>query len=646
MRFCPFCAQENPDDARECGHCGKRLPPPRTAPPRPAHAAPPVAERPKREIPARPAPRSMPLKGSEPLPDRPHDPVPHPIESPADTAPAALPSMPGARPLKPLGQLDTQAPTMSGDQKLPPLTPPPPPKPGNRTVLGIGALDPPTTPHVKVPPSNPRPSTEPGLPPVQPFPHDQDSERRSTKPLSVQAAASAAKEQEKQKSTGPRGVNAHGPTLTAPSKAAPRSQPRSHFDDEQSTTVDPRAPHNPLPPAIVETHPVPKLPPPPSAELGGDTDENAPNQLMEGGHTPVLPTLALPPMPPPPRSGKIVDSVMYLLPVAKAIWARKKAQDNIRALLHGDQKLLDQVLRDLGRAAREAKLDVPAVAEEMRRVRAEEDRRGKAEQSLIEVDQNREKELQRWGAEEAERTQDADEREGQIRGAEEELRKKGDERRIHDAERAKIDAQIRALEKKAAQEDARAAKADVTPPEKGGGPNTAANARNAADTARKEATGLIPSRDIARAKVDALDAPIAALTKQVVDGRATLGLKRKELTESQAAHKRQLAQFDADKRRAEAERDGAEREMSQRFTAAGTLLNLNRVQDSRFQSLYDRIDELKAGVNAREAAIVRLEGERRGYDRPSVQKGLLAIGIGAGAVILLMIILIIVLGRH
>src|SRR5262249_10510486 len=140
---------------------------------------------------------------------------------------------------------------------------------------------------------------------------------------------------------------------------------------------------------------------------------------------------------------------------------------------------------------REAKLDTPAVSEEMRRVRAEEDRRGKADQQIMETERSREAELERWGAEEAERNQDLEEREAQIRNAEEELRKKGDERRIHDAERAKLDAQIRGLEKKATQEDTRAARADVTPPEKGGGPNTAANARNAADAARKEATGLI-----------------------------------------------------------------------------------------------------------------------------------------------------------
>jgi dTMP kinase len=282
----------------------------------------------------------------------------------------------------------------------------------------------------------------------------------------------------------------------------------------------------------------------------------------------------------------------------------------------------------------------------MRRVKAEEDRRSAAEKQIEQLYADREKELQRWGGEEAERKQDLDEREGQIRAAEEELRKKGDERRMHENERQKLDAQIRALEKKAAQEDARAAKADITPPEKGGGPNTAANARNAADAARKEATALIPSRDVARARAEALDAPIATHTKQVVDGRAMLQQKRKDLVESQAAHKRTLGSFDVEKRRCEAERDGADREMSQRFVSAGTLLNLNRVQDPRFESIYQRIDELKSGVNAREAAIVRLETERRGFDKSAVQKGLITVGAAVGVLILLLILLIVLVGRH
>jgi len=36
---------------------------------------------------------------------------------------------------------------------------------------------------------------------------------------------------------------------------------------------------------------------------------------------------------------------------ARAVWARKRAQKAIRGLLHGDQRLLDQVLKELGKAA-------------------------------------------------------------------------------------------------------------------------------------------------------------------------------------------------------------------------------------------------------------------------------------------------------
>jgi hypothetical protein len=638
MRFCPFCAQDNPDDARECGHCGKRLPPPRTAPPR-AAPAPPVAERPKKEIPARPAPRSKPLVGKEPLPDR-------PSESPAEveardafdpSVPTAVSGPPlGAKPSGPMSSANSEMPTMPNnpleeiqDEKTAPHVPPPPPtgpaqpkkNAESATLLGITS------------PEHSRPGTKlPGAQPVAPFPDEQDSARRSTRPLTVDAAAQAAGQSPApQKTTAARGVSPLAPTVAVPTKPpAPKPPKPGAFDEDKSTVVDSRAPKA----AGAEE------------SLGADTVDNEPLAPLGGGHTPVLPTLALPPMPPKPGSPKILEAVMYLPPLAKAIWARKKAQDHIRSLLHGDQRILDQVLRDLGRAAREAQLDVPAVAEEMRRVKAEEDRRNKAERDLKTLEDDREKELQRWGAEEAERNQDLGQRDGEIHAAEEELKKKGDERRTHDAERAKIDAQIRGFEKKAAAEDTRAARAENMPPEKGGGPNTVANAEAAAEQARKEATALIPARDVAKARVEALDGPIAVLTKQVVDGRALQAQKKKELTDAQASHKRTLTQFDADKRRCEAERDGAEREMSQRFVAAGTLLNLNRVEGERFQPIYARIDELKAGVNAREAAIVRLESERRSYDRPAVQKGLVTIGVAVGVLILLLIILVVVLGRH
>jgi hypothetical protein len=361
--------------------------------------------------------------------------------------------------------------------------------------------------------------------------------------------------------------------------------------------------------------------------------------------TPAIPTLALPTMPESPKSGSIVDAVKYLLPLAKAIWARKKAQDAIRTLLHGDQRLLDSVLRDLGRVAREERVIAPAIAEEMRLVAADEERRGAAEQAMTDAETASKKEDERWHFDEGERNAEIARREAELKVVDEDLRKNAEIRRAHESERAKVDAQIRALEKKAAAADAKAAKADATPPEKGGGPNTAANARAEASEARKQASDMSPMRDAAREAVEKLDGPIGELTKKITDGRATVVQKRRELQEARAMHEKTLADFAAAREKAGADRDAAERELTQRFVTAGTLLNLNRVEHPKLAPLFARVDELKNGVNAREAAIVRLESERRQYDRGAVQKGLLAVGIAAGALILLAIILIVVLSR-
>ncbi|HEY7957147.1 MAG TPA: hypothetical protein VII38_17700, partial [Polyangia bacterium] len=504
------------------------------------------------------------------------------------------------------------------------------------TLLGLPAIDPVTAPS-KLPESRPAPrGPEP------------DSARRQTKPLNIAAAASAVK------STQPRGVSPIAPTIASPTasrKAVSKPRPPADEDEDGLTEPTPLVDTIDSNPLVIGDEQVDSgvaLPPPPKRSDRFDASGEAlvpRSQTALAQQPSSVTTMVVPPMPPVP-SGKVLEAVKYLVPLARAIWARQKAQKSIRTLLHGDQRQLDTVLRDLGRAAREAELDAPAIAGEMQRVRDEEERRARAEAAMLDADANAEKERERWLADEAERNTEVASREQEIRGAEDELKKRGEERRSHEAVRAKFDSEIRAAEKRAAQADARAVKAESTPPEKGGGPNTAANARAEADAARREATSLIPARDEARSKVEALDGPISSLTRQVVDGRAAIGLKRKELTEALAAHKRTLAAFEADKRRAEGERDGAEREMSQRFVAAGTLLNLNRVEDPRLVTLYQRIDELKSGVNAREAAIAQLESERHGYDRPAVQKGLLVVGVALGALVLITILLIVLFARH
>ncbi|HEX4460976.1 MAG TPA: hypothetical protein VIA18_23510 [Polyangia bacterium] len=361
--------------------------------------------------------------------------------------------------------------------------------------------------------------------------------------------------------------------------------------------------------------------------------------------TPAIPTLALPPMPEHPRSASIIDAVKYLLPLAKAIWARKKAQDTIRALLHGDQRLLDSVLRDLGRVAREEELPVPALADEMRRVQEQEARRANAEREATDAETAAQREEDRWRIDLGERNADLGRRESELKAVDEELRLKAEERRLHEAERTRIEGEIRVADKRIGAAEAKAVKAEALPPEKGGGANTAANIRSEAAVVKQEAAKLAPARDNARAAAEALDGPIALLTEKLTDARATLTQKKKETIEATSTHEQTLQDLQVKRERAIAERDAAERELTQRFVTAGTILNLNRVEHPKLAPLFARVDELKDAVNAREAAIVRLEAERRVYDRGAVQKGLMTVGIAAGALIILAIILIIVFAR-
>jgi hypothetical protein len=350
-------------------------------------------------------------------------------------------------------------------------------------------------------------------------------------------------------------------------------------------------------------------------------------------------------MPASPVSPSIPSAVRYLWPVASAIWARKRAQRTIRTLLHSDQHVLDQVLKELGRAARAESLNAPAVAEDMRRVREQEDRRTHAEESAAQAIADLAAEDSRWNADEAARKAELARREEELRANENELRRLGEERRAHEAERNRVEAQIRNVEKKAAQATQQAAKAELTPPEKGGGAGAAANLRGQAEAARREAAALTPARDQARAKAEALEEPINALSQKIVEGRATLAEKKKDLADAAAAHKKEALRLAAERKRADEERSDSDREISQRFVSVGTMLNLNRVEGERYRPLYSRIDELKSGVNAREATIVRLESELRTYDRSAVQTGLITLGVLVGVLIILGIVLVVLLAR-
>jgi hypothetical protein len=65
----------------------------------------------------------------------------------------------------------------------------------------------------------------------------------------------------------------------------------------------------------------------------------------------------------------------------------------------------------------------------------------------------------------------------------------------------------------------------------------------------------------------------------------------------------------------------------------------------RLEPLYLRADEIRVSLTAREAAMFRLDTERRAFDRSAVQKGLLVVGGGLGGLALVIILVFVLLAR-
>ncbi len=358
-----------------------------------------------------------------------------------------------------------------------------------------------------------------------------------------------------------------------------------------------------------------------------------------------FPSLKLPPMPMPPESGSLWRAVSYLPPLLRAWWVRVRAARTLSALVVADQRTLDGVLRDLGRAAREAQLDEPVFSEEMGRVHAEENRRDNALESARFASEEIAREAERFRAERRVREAQSAGKQGEIAQNEDLLRQHGEERRAHATQLGELESQLRAAERRATQGDAKALKLEVTSEDKGGGIQAAAAARLEAEAARKEASSIAPLRDQARAKVMELDGPIGELERNIARLKQELQTQIRELKEAEHAHELANKQFETDQRAADEERASAEREMSQRFITVGTLLNLNRIEGDRFRPLYLRIDQLKGGLTGREALIQRLAQEREAFDRPAMQKGLLTVGAAIVLITLIVVILSVVLSR-
>ncbi len=441
-----------------------------------------------------------------------------------------------------------------------------------------------------------------------------------------------------------------GPTQVgaAPFGFAPtRRGERAHGNAERSP-----APPMPLPPPPAGIAPHMRVDP---LELPTDVSVRLPRErpAQTAALPPIAPDGAAPPtvspMPSVPGPG-LFPALQYLVPLARAVWDRYLAQGRLRSLLHEDQRAIDEVLHQLGEAAWKDRARPAELRNELGRADEDEGRRRNAENEVARLDMSTASERERF-------TDDEQRRKAQIAGHEseivrfaEDLKERQRARKTEEKALKEVDSRYGVVKKKLNTLLAKAAKAEATPPEKGGGPNAAANLRREAEVVKVELDGFAPERAAAEQRVLALDEPIATLTRQLADERAALETAKVELAAARQASTELLAKLAAEREAQEVARTTAEKNLRLRLVSTGTLISLHRLEGTDraavFGPIYARLDELQAIIAAREQQIGQLEQERNAYDKATLQRGLIVIGAAVGVFVILLVTLLVLLGRR
>jgi hypothetical protein len=632
MRFCPFCAQENTDETSECAHCGRGLPTlgPRTA------ALPALPKKPALRPPVRPLPRARgvptpALSGAGPSA--------HVAASAPERARASTGTVLG------LAALDARG-EPSGD---------------NATRVDASPFDGPTTQNQRVDPDD---DSGEHTSPVERF--DEVSEASTVVRVSS-SSLPTLRDRDLPEETGvgvppteEPATSVDAPFSTkrpsAPPKPAPGPNPLGARALAPSTTPPWGATAREAAPSTVRPPPAPLPPPPGNALPPMRTDPFEPETNPATALPPVSAADAdesvvdesLPPMPAPPGPG-LMPAVTYLLPLGKAVWARMKAQNTIKEQLHADQRFLDDALHDLGRAAWSEPQRPGELREELERADEDDLRRREADKEVAQLDMSIATERERWVDDERSRKEDIALREAEVSRLEGDLAERRRAQRIEDKVFQTVAARLAAVEKKRDQLIAKAAHAETMPPEKGGGAHTAANLRKEAEDLQREIDGIGPDCNEADARVRALDAPILELEQNLGAAREGLTQAQAGLVAARQANADTNQTLEGARARNEEIKTTAEKGIRLRLVSTGTLLNLHRLDVPQYRAklapIYARLDELKQVATNREARIAALDAERRDFDRPAMQRGVIVVGSALGVFLLVLVVVIVLVAR-
>jgi chromosome segregation ATPase len=395
----------------------------------------------------------------------------------------------------------------------------------------------------------------------------------------------------------------------------------------KTVTPTPGAP-GPAPADALAPLPADPLAPLPADPLAPTAAQTALDRAMRDGEDAVAP---MPHDGPPGFFG----GVPYLFAV---IGARSKHQKAIRSLQRqtaDEQHKLDEILRDLGKRARDATLEHGATDGAMTELRALEGKRAVAQQGLEELEQQLEQEQQVFEAVETDCGQRTEAARQEAASLQSQLDEKNGQLRDQESKLAQEDKQLRTLVK---QRDDKRNQANKT-----------------ADAAQQEVLQRAVAdlgvqigdwekhRETTQAEIDALRPPIESLQAQLREARLRIQQAQKELgaaRQTLAAKKREI---DGAKRQRGVDLAGLDRQIAEKLLAVGQALDGDRIAAAEFDGLYDQSDVTRARIEQVQQRAAFLTEERDNYDKLAYRNGLIVVAGGAGLLLVAIVLLVVLL---
>jgi hypothetical protein len=344
----------------------------------------------------------------------------------------------------------------------------------------------------------------------------------------------------------------------------------------------------------------------------------------------------LSPIPSVPDAG-LFDAARYAVQFARARWQRKNAITALSAEVIKETASLDVVLGELGTAARRIKLEGRVFADENQGLDEAERRRVFAEQSCEDLTGKKAEENAKFETVQNDLAARLAERESILAEVAAELARLDGQRRGLRDRKKDVEKRQKGILKSAAEREEQAEKSQMG--------DSRQTLRESAGELRREARVLDDEKNDIDARLSGLEKPIADVTTRHEQARADVELSKRDLQNAREGHRHRIAEIEAETARRYRELQQSESEIARRLVTLGTIVNLNRVDSPELSPLFERGDQLRGLISARESEIDRLTAEQHAFDRPALFRGGAVIVVGLLLVVSILWIVLTIVHR-